>query len=95
MPQYDSPPKTRTIIPPADGWAPQTYYIVEAAFSISNPIHDYIFFSGFLNGKDHGPGGYNHFTSAGMEDYLEIHNAHYLKVKEAIALDTPKGIEKL
>ncbi len=93
MKQYDLPPKTRTIIPPAGGWMPQTYYIVEAAFSTVNLIHDYIFFSGFLNGEDHGPGGYNHFT--GTEDCRKIHHAHYLRAKEAIALNTVEGIKKL
>ena len=90
MPQYDMPPTTRTIIPPADGWRPQTYYIVEASFSTTNPIHDYVFFSGFLNGKEDTPGGYNHFDIT--DEYTEIHAAHYLKVKAAIAVVTDKGI---
>jgi len=91
MPQYDMPPKERTIIPPADGWKPQTYYIVEASFSTTNPMHDYVFFSGFLNGKEETPGGYNHFDIT--EDYMEIHKAHYLKAKEVIATVTSEGIK--
>lgn len=92
MPQYDMPPKERTIIPPVDGWKPQTYYIVEAAFSTTNPIYEYVFFSGFLNGKEETPGGYNHFDIT--DKYMEIHLAHYLKVKEAIATKTLDGIVK-
>ena len=92
MPQYDMPPKERTIIPPVDGWRPLTYYIVEAAFSTTNPMHDYIFFTGFLNGRDNTPGGYNHFDNT--DDYLEIRQAHYLKVKDELATKTPEGIVK-
>ena len=93
MPQYDIPPKKKTIIPPAGGWKSQTWYIVEAAFFPSNPIHDYVFFSGFLDGKSKEPAGYNHFDIAD-DEITEFHQAHYLKVKEAIATVTSKGIEK-
>jgi hypothetical protein len=87
MPQYDMPPTARTIIPPIGGWKAQTWYIVEAAFRTTNPVHDYIFFSGFLNNDE--PAGYNHFDT---EDNPEFHEAHYLKVKKAIAKVTPEGI---
>ena len=38
---------TRLEIPPIDGWKPDTYYIVDAAFSNQNPIHRRIFYTGF------------------------------------------------
>ena len=92
MPQHDMPPKEKTIIPPVDGWKPSTWYIVEASFDATNPIHDYVFFSGFLNGIE-GPGGYNHFDIT--DDYMAVHRAHYLKVKEILATETFDGIQKL
>ncbi len=92
MPQYDTPPLERTIIPPVDGWKAQTYYIVEAAFSTSNPVHDYVFFTGFLNAKESTPGAYNHFEYT--DEYLEFHHAHYLKAKEELATKTLEGIIK-
>lgn len=67
------PPKEKTILIPEGGWRESTYYIIEAAFNVSNPIYRYIFFTGFLNGgkwdPDHPevaqepgvPGGYNGF----------------------------------
>lgn len=72
------PPKERTIIPPKNGWEEWTYYIVEASFAINNPIFQYIYCSGFLNGHGGTPGGYNEFY--GLEDPKSISDAHYMKV---------------
>ena len=81
MPQYDTPPLERTIIPPVDGWKAH-----------SNPVHDYVFFTGFLNAKESTPGAYNHFEYT--DEYLEFHHAHYLKAKEELATKTLEGIIK-
>lgn len=70
------PPAEKTIIPPENGWKEQSYYIVEASFSESNPVHRYIFFTGFLNGKDLTPGGYSEFYGTEGEPYKTV---YYLK----------------
>ena len=55
----DLPPKERTIIPPISGWKERTYYKVLVSFHKGNPIHQAIFYTGFLNGRNGGPGGYS------------------------------------
>ena len=51
------------IIPPEGGWEESTHYLVEVSFSETNPAHNAIFFTGFLNGvfqgKGKAPGAYN------------------------------------
>lgn len=44
---------------PEGGWKPQTYYVVLVQFRPTNSPHRSIFYSGFLNGNDGGPGGYS------------------------------------
>ncbi len=87
------PPKEKIIIPPKDGWRENCYYIVEAAFSPTNPTHRYIFFTGFLNGggsmteAGNDPGGYNEigFIEDGCTNaYRKV---HYMKAIELIAVD--------
>jgi hypothetical protein len=95
------PPATRTISAPLDGWEPQTYYIVEAAFDARNPVGRYIFFSGFLNGgqsksnplADKTPGGYNQFLR--LEGPLTIDDAHYLQPIHKLARDSETGVSTL
>lgn len=70
------PPDKHTIIPPADGWEDSTYYVVEASMSRLNPIHKYIFFSGFCT--DGQPSGYNEIF--GCSEKTTISDVHYLKV---------------
>ena len=74
--------KKQTIIPPEGGWKPNTYYLVEAAFSETNPIYGYIFFTGYLD--DNGtPSQYNFFCLY-AED-LDISNVYYMRaIKELI-----------
>lgn len=77
------PPQKKTILAPQEGWAERAYYIVEASFSKRNPIHRYIFYTGFLSvaseytteGK---PAGYNQFFMRSCE-YVSIYDAYYLK----------------
>ena len=83
------PPKKRTIMKPIGGWKEQTYYIVSVSFNSFNPIHDYIFFSGFLH-YDGQPGNYN--TIVCFDDAVAIEDAHYLKVKQAIATRGKGGV---
>ena len=54
---------------PKGGWKESTYYVCNVAFSSHNVIHRAMFFTGFLNGKNGTPGGYNGFVCrAGYED---------------------------
>ncbi len=77
----EMPPKERTIIHPETGFQERAYYIVEASFSPTNPIHRYIWFSGFLNNGN--PSSYNQFFN--YDDHLEIGHCHYFKTVEQIA----------
>ena len=70
--------KKGTVIEPEGGWLERRYYIVYAAFSAFNPIHRYIFFTGFLDSSGR-PNGYNQFF--GGEN--SISDTYYL---EAISL---------
>jgi hypothetical protein len=64
------------IFPPKGGFEPQTYYVVEIAMNMNNPIFQDIFYTGFLNGRRGIPGGYNKlFTSEATYD-----NVKYMKV---------------
>jgi len=70
--------KKGTVIPPKGGWVKSTYYIVWASFSEGNPIHKYIFYSGFLNNGE--PAGYNGFLSTNISDKLDYSSAYHLEV---------------
>lgn len=73
------PPVNRTIILPEEGWEPRTWYQVEVSFNRNNPIHLALLFTGFLNGRDGGPGGYHMLVNPGWEDTQTIDRLHYLK----------------
>lgn len=77
--------KKGTIIPPAEGWESDTYYIVEVAFSGNNVIFRVIFYSGFV--RDGKPCGYNGLLSTKLDDKPEISELYYLKVLEKLDLD--------
>ena len=54
----------------------RTYYVVEIAMNGRNPIFQDIFFTGFLNGLNETPGGYNKF----MQASCEFKDIYYMKV---------------
>lgn len=68
-------------IAPAGGWKPQTYYVCEVAFSADNVIHKAIFYTGFLNGRNGEPEGYNGFVEgSGYEDGApKYRDAYYVR----------------
>lgn len=71
------------IFMPAEGWKPQTWYLVEKSMSSGNPVHSGLFFSGFLD-KDGKPSGYNgcictNTAPSESGDSSEIMEHHYLK----------------
>lgn len=83
---YELPWAGRGIIPPEDGWKPNTLYLVNVCFSDANPVHQAYFYSGFLNGADGGPGGYNAIWSSGYEQHkhLELKDVYYMRVLKAL-----------
>ena len=88
---FEVPPLTKTILPPKHGWKESAYYIIDCAFSPHNPIHRYVFYTGFLNGKNKTPGGYNEiFRTEGRK----ITDCHYLKTIALIALADEYGVIK-
>lgn len=48
----------KSLVIPVGGWKEQTVYLVDVSYNASNPIHRCLFYTGFLNGPDGGPGGY-------------------------------------
>jgi len=78
---------TRLEIPPKNGWKPDTYYIVDAAFSANNPIHRKIFYTGFLDDKG-APCGYNGFAKFSGGDYsYDISDVYYIKAIREIDME--------
>lgn len=94
--KIETPPEQRTVTPPLGGWKERTYYVVRVAWNKGNPIHKAVFFTGFLNGPDGGPGGYSKVWSGSYEDihpqyasYLaayphNIERVHFMEVVEEI-----------
>lgn len=71
---------------PEGGWESQTFYIVEAAFSNTNPIRRYVFYSGFISNGE--PCAYNIFAVGG-DVFLDT---VYLRVVERLFSNTEKGL---
>lgn len=74
---------------PDGGWEPQTWYLVEVAFSNNNPIHRQLFFSGFISNGE--PCGYNMFAITG-DELIEYSDAVYLRVVERLFSNKEKGL---
>jgi len=79
--------KDQIIIPPENGWEEQTYYIVDVAFSKMNPIHNKIFYVGFLNNGF--PAGYNQLFTNSDTGYKTIKDVYYLKALKKITGNIP------
>lgn len=76
----------REIIPPKNGWKQNTWYIVDISCRPGNPIHESLFYTGFLdNGK---PSGYNGLVPANGPDFedkpLTINQVVYCKAKKEL-----------
>ena len=71
-------PTKKAIIPPTNGWKPQSYYKVIVALNANNPIHESIFYSGFLHEGE--PAGYNQVWNPTYDRTFPIHEIFYLKV---------------
>jgi len=82
------PKKKRYIEVPEGGWEEQAFYAVHVAVSPQNPIWGAILYTGFLNGRDGGPGGYSTIWSP-TSDPVRFEDVHYLRVLHK--LDVPHG----
>lgn len=77
--------KIQHIFPPEGGWKAQTVYLVEASFNEYNPIHGYLFFTGFLTGGQ--PAGYNELHQPGMGEYHSIDEVFYMRaIREVMSI---------
>jgi len=76
--------KKKYIIPPDIGWQPNTYYLVDVSYNSGNPVHQAIFFTGFLNGNDGDPGGYNRLFSGNYDEDTTISDVYYMRAIEVL-----------
>jgi len=76
--------KKQTIIAPEDGWKPNSLYLVDVSYNPNNPVHRSYLYTGFLNGKDGGPGGYHSIWNASY-DPLKIEDAYFLRAVRLIS----------
>ncbi|MGE4486343.1 MAG: hypothetical protein AB7C95_00785 [Synergistaceae bacterium] len=74
------------ITPPVEGWEAEAYYEVEVAYGKTNSIHMAIFYTGFLNGEDGGPGGYNELWSPLYDKLHNIGDVYYLRVIQKLPM---------
>lgn len=77
-------PEKQEIISPQGGWKESTYYVVDVSYNKSNPIFKSIFYTGFLNGKGSGPGGYNELFCAATDNGSTISDVYYMKAIRSI-----------
>ena len=86
--------KKQFIVPPESGWEEHTWYLVDVSFRGVNPIHRVLFFSGFLNDKDNGPGGYNQLYSPNYDKdaSYNIKDVVYLSVAKKLASEDEWGV---
>ena len=79
MKRFQLPPY-KGLQAPEGGWKPHTYYTALVSVNSGNPLHEAIFFSGFLNECTKEPGSYacamnptyNGNIPANMLFYVEI-----------------------
>lgn len=82
MSGMEMPPKERRILPPVGGWEENAWYLVNVSYNPNNPIHESLFYTGFLNGPESGPGGYNSvvpITGTAGHSHTTINDIHYLQ----------------
>lgn len=69
------------ILMPQGGWKSNTWYLVRVKCFESNPEHFALFYSGFLNGADGGPGGYSGVVAINSahsdEPYPDLKDLYY------------------
>ena len=74
------PPKERRIIIPIGGWIDRAFYVVEVAFSETNPVHRQIFYTGIVDQEnEYKPGKYNEIWCATCEDPVTYDDVFYMR----------------
>ncbi len=90
------------IFPPIEGWEKETWYLVEISFKDTNPVHQSLFYSGYLNGGDYDfktneflnlfPGSYNMIINPSYEYAADLKDVYFLRViKKLISLSSIKN----
>lgn len=79
-------PAEKKIHEPEGGWAPSSWYVVEVAYTASNPIHRTLFYSGFLT--DGKPGAYNQLIHPSYDDENKASDAYYLKPVRCLSINS-------
>ena len=81
--------KNQTIILLPQGWEENTLYLVDVSLNPQNPIWRGMFYSGFLNGENKGPGGYSGLRSlyCGEGGSFSLSEIHYMKVLKILTRD--------
>ena len=88
-------PPRKAIIGPKEGWKEKTYYLVKTAFNASNPIHESIFYSGFLD-DDNKPAGCSQVWNPSYDHPIPSDEIYYLEViGELVCKEEPKPKESL
>lgn len=72
-------PTEKGIFPPEGGWKPHTYYAVDVAFRISNPVHRSLLYSGFLDDTGN-PAGYGQIINPSYDHSEPIGKAYFVRV---------------
>jgi hypothetical protein len=63
---------------PKGGWASHSWYLVEVSYRTTNPVHEAILYTGFLDDKGQ-PQGYSFVMAANGGDKNQIFELFYLK----------------
>ena len=80
----------KLIIPPKDGWKPNTYYEVDVSYNKGNPIHKAILGVGFISLDNPGePGNYSILFSMGYDYPVPFARVHYLRAIKELFRDIP------
>jgi hypothetical protein len=73
----------KEIVTPEGGWKAHTYYVVQVAYTPTNPVHTAILGVGFL--QDNGsPGNYSEIWCTSYEFPQPFKSAWYLEVVKVI-----------
>lgn len=66
------------VFPPPEGWIEHGVYLVEVSFNSNNPIHQALFYTGFLRGNGE-PANYNQLWNPTWDAPTSIDKMFYVK----------------
>jgi len=70
---------TTKVFPPPEGWIEHGVYLVEVSANSNNPIHQAIFYTGYLNNKGE-PANYNQLWNPTWDGPTPIDKMFYVKI---------------